>query len=468
MKHPFYLHDSKVRAKVPFEPEFAGQARIYLCGPTVYDEAHLGHARSAISFDLLRRTLSALGYAVQFARNVTDVDDKIIKKMADTGQTLPKLTGFYAGRYHADMAALNVLPPDIEPKATGHIAPMIALVQNLLERGCAYRADNGDIYFDTAKDAAYGSTSGETQDEVLSRVAGDQKKNARDFVLWKAAKTDESVVFESPFGLGRPGWHLECSAMVQSHLWREGAKYACDIHAGGADLFFPHHENEAAQTRCGYGIEIARYWMHNGFVRIDGEKMSKSLGNSFFIKDALLHFPGEALRFYLMSIHYRAGLNYNDQDLHAAKKRLDRLYRLKKRLDAAAGEAEAGFKNDLLEAMADDLNISKALAAVDEMVGHINDALDKNPKDKALKAAAAGNLALIQNVLGVGFADPYEWFQWGVDGAEKARIESLIAARAEAKAAKDYVRADEIRGELMAMGVALMDIPGRTVWEKSL
>ena len=464
----FYLFDSKSRSKVPFEPEFANQARIYLCGPTVYDEAHLGHARSAISFDLLRRTLGALGFAVRFARNVTDVDDKIIKKMADTGQTLPKLTGFYTDRYHADMAALNVLPPDIEPKATGHIEAMIALVANLLERGCAYQADNGDIYFDTAKDSAYGTTSGEIQEETQSRVAGDHKKNPRDFVLWKAAKADESVVFDSPFGLGRPGWHLECSAMVQSHLWQAGAKYACDIHAGGMDLFFPHHENEAAQSRCGYGVEIARHWMHNGFVRIDGEKMSKSLGNSFFVKDSLLHFPGEALRFYLMSVHYRAGLNYNDQDLHAAKKRLDRLYRLKKRLDVAPGEADPAFKQELLEAMADDLNISRALAVLDERIAHVNEALDKNPKDKALKAAGAGDLALVQAVLGVGFADAYEWFQWGVDAAEKARIEAQIAARAEAKAAKDYVRADEIRGELMASGVALMDIPGRTVWEKSL
>jgi cysteinyl-tRNA synthetase len=460
------IYDSKQRKKIPFEPEFEKQARLYLCGPTVYDEAHLGHARSAISFDLLRRTLEVLGFSVRFVRNITDVDDKILKKMESSGESLAAIAERYSAAYHRDMAALNVAAPDLEPKATEHIPQMVALIETLLEGGHAYRVENGDIYFDTASDSLYGTLSHEAQEETLSRVESNIKRNSRDFVLWKAASRDDRVFFESPFGPGRPGWHLECSAMLQAHLHTAGAKYACDIHAGGADLFFPHHENEAAQSRCGYGSEIAKYWMHNGFVRIGGEKMSKSLGNSFFIHEALKHWPAEALRFYLMSIHYRAPLHFSDDDLLASRKRLDRLYRLKKQLFGLKTAApEPAFKSALTEAMSDDLNTSKALAAIDEMIHRANELLSGKP-DKAAKAALAGNLVLIEQLLGVGLMDPFEWFQWGVSADDRQMIETQIAKRKAAKAAKDFAQADAIRDALAAKGVGLMDLPGQTVWER--
>ena len=467
MKRDFYLFDSHLKTKVRFEPEFADEARIYLCGPTVYDDAHLGHARSAISFDLLRRTLTQLGCRTIFTRNITDIDDKILNKMEHTHRSLADITSEYAQSYHNDMERLGVQSADIEPKATEHIAPMIILIGQLIANGAAYKTASGDIYFDVTKDDEYGLLSNETQDETQSRVSyTDEKKNGRDFALWKAAKSGDTVFFESPFGNGRPGWHLECSAMVQTHLFRSGAAFACDIHAGGMDLFFPHHENEAAQTRAGYKNRLAKYWMHNGFVRINGQKMSKSLGNGFFIKDALKLFQAEVLRFYLMSIHYRAGLNFADSDMLAAKKRLDRLYRLKKRLDIAPIAPETTFENELLEAMSDDMNISKALAVVDGFIANANDQLDNNPKDKTLKAQFAGNAELIRTLLGIGNDDPYVWFQWGIDESIKNEVETLIAERAQAKSEKDYQLADQIREQISQMGIALMDLTTKTVWEK--
>jgi cysteinyl-tRNA synthetase len=463
---PFVLFDSHLKNKVEFAPEFEGEARIYVCGPTVYDDSHLGHARSAISFDLLRRLLSHIGYKVTFVRNITDIDDKILNKMAQTGKSLEEITNFYSERYQSDLEALDVLPPTIEPKATEHITQMSELIARLLDRKAAYQTQNGDIYFDVTKYPQYGFLSGETQEDTQTRVSTEQKRNSRDFALWKSAKDNEAVSYDSPYGKGRPGWHLECSAMAQTHLFRSGAKYACDIHAGGSDLFFPHHENEAAQTKCAYDNSLSKYWMHNGFVRIDGQKMSKSLNNGFFVKEALKLFPGEALRFYLMSIHYRAGLNYNYSDLNASKKRLDRIYRLKKRVDNQNEQAEAVFEEELLFAMLDDLNISKALAAIDEMISRANDILDKNGKDKTAKAVFGGNLKLIRDILGVGLQDPYEWFQWGIDEDDKKAIEKLIIDRAIAKANKDYQKADLIREKLNAIGVSVMDLPAKTVWEK--
>ncbi|MDR0747427.1 MAG: cysteine--tRNA ligase [Helicobacteraceae bacterium] len=460
-----YIYDSHEKAKVRFEPEFEGAVRIYLCGPTVYDDAHLGHARSAICFDLLRRTLGKLGYKVLFARNITDIDDKILNKIAQTNKSLEEIATLYSESYHNDMSALNVLPADVEPKATDHIPQMIDLISRLLENGAAYRALSGDIYFDASGDQSYGLLSGETQEETQSRISVEAKRSPRDFVLWKLAKADE-VSFDSPFGRGRPGWHVECSAMAQTHLWREEAQYACDIHAGGMDLFFPHHENEAAQTRCAFDNKLSRYWMHNGFVRIDGQKMSKSVGNSFFVKDALGRFQGESLRFYLMSIHYRAGLNYNDSDLFASKKRLDRIYRLKQRLLGGAGEPQASFLDDLLAAMSDDMNISKALAVVDEMISSANEKLSSTPKDDTLRSLLAGNLKLIEELLGVGTRDPFEWFQFGIDPAKKVEIERLIEERAAAKKSRDFNRADRIRDELSSIQIALLDTTDGTVWEK--
>ncbi len=461
------IYDSSKKRVVEFEPIVEGKVRIYVCGPTVYDDAHLGHARSAIAFDLLRRTLEALGYEVTFMKNFTDIDDKIIKKIFATGKSLKELTSYYIERYLAEMEALGVKRPDIEPKATESLDAIIAMIDKLIKNGCAYTTSEGDIYFDTSKDSEYCTLSHKCDEESLSRIEPNPaKKNPADFALWKACKTQD-VCFDSPFGEGRPGWHIECSAMIEKHLAYRDKEYQIDIHGGGMDLFFPHHENEAAQTRCADHQKLAKYWMHNGFVTISGEKMSKSLGNSFFLKDALAVYDGEVLRFYLLSTHYRANLNFNEEDLQAAKKRLDKLYRLKKRLyGVAPGNMDEEFKRALLEALSDDLNISKALAVVDGFVAKANEHLDTNPKDKNFKKTAVANIAYLSDVLGIGGQDAYAYFQHGIDESTKKRIEELIARRTEAKKAKDFATADAIREELHSLGIAIMDTPQGTVWEK--
>ena len=463
------IFDSATRTKRPFEPIRPHRADIYVCGPTVYDDAHLGHARSALSFDLLTRTLRALGYDVTLAKNFTDVDDKILKKMEETGQTMQEITDYYIDRYLDEMGQLGVKRADIEPKATESLDAIQTMIQRLLDTGHAYQTSNGDVYFDTTRDAEYGSLSHRASDEESqSRVAhADEKRDPKDFALWKACDSDDQVCFDLPFSSGRPGWHIECSAMIEKHF--EGTpEYSIDIHGGGADLLFPHHENEAAQSRCATGHALAKYWMHNGFVQIDGEKMSKSLGNSFFLKDALAQYDGEILRYYLIGVHYRNDFNFNEVDLLTAKKRLDKLYRLKKRLiPGTPSQPDPAFKSALLEAMSDDLNISEALAVVDGMVNAANEALDADPKNKAVKKSTLANLALIDAVLGFGGKDPYAYFQLGLSPELVTRTETLIAERDAAKKAKDFERADAIRDTLEEMGIAIMDTAEGTVWEKN-
>ncbi len=463
------IYDSSKKAKVPFEPIHEGEANIYVCGPTVYDDAHLGHARSALSFDLLNRTLRTLGYRVTMGKNFTDVDDKIIKKMATTGQSLEEITTFYIDRYLDEMGQLGVQRADIEPKATETLAEMESMIQRLIDTGYAYRISSGDVYFDTSKDSHYGDISHKVteDDENQSRVAHtSQKKNPKDFAMWKACGEGESVCFDSAFSSGRPGWHIECSAMIEKYFTGDD-HYQIDIHGGGADLLFPHHENEAAQSRCATGRELAKYWMHNGFVQIDGEKMSKSLGNSFFLKDALSVYDGEVLRFYLISVHYRNDFNFNEEDLLSSKKRLDKLYRLKKRLTPGkASVANKAFKQSLLDAMSDDLNISIALAVIDEMVASANESLDSEPKNKALKKETLANIELIDALLGFGGKEPFSYFQIGVSEEIKAEVEALIIQRTEAKKAKDFEKADTIREEISALGISIMDTADGVVWER--
>ena len=466
-----YIYDSSRKEKVLLEPIRDNEVSIYVCGPTVYDDAHLGHARSALSFDLLRRTLETLGYSVRFAKNFTDIDDKIIKKMNETGKSLEEITSYYMRRYLEEMDELKVLRADMEPRATESIEAIESMIEDLLERGCAYRTENGDVYFDTSVDSRYGSVSGMTMDDSDSRsrvCSLITKKNPKDFSLWKACgDTSTDVCFDSPLGRGRPGWHIECSAMIEKFFDGDG-NYTIDIHGGGADLLFPHHENEAAQTRCATGHEIAKYWMHNGFVQIDGEKMSKSLGNSFFLKDALSVYGGELLRFYLIGVHYRNDFNFNEEDIQSAKKRLDKIYRLKKRiLPSRAGDPDANFVSRLKGAMADDLNSSAALAIIDEMIGEANEKLDADAGGKEFKRKILGNLAFVDRLMGIGGEDPYLWFQHGVSEKEREKIESLISLRTQAKREKDFERADIIRNELEEMGVSLMDTPEGTKWEKS-
>ena len=460
------IYDSVQRKKVPFEPIKENQVKIYVCGPTVYDDAHLGHARSALAFDLLRRTLIGLNYQVTFVRNFTDIDDKIIKKMNETGKTLEEITTFYIQRYKNEMNTLGVSDADIEPKATESIDEIVSFIEDLLKDDKAYKTSD-TIYFDTSKDEKYLSLSHMKMDDTRARVeANSEKKDQKDFALWKFSKNGEPT-YSASFGDGRPGWHIECSAMIEKHLAYEG-DFQIDIHAGGADLLFPHHENEACQTRCKSGQELAKYWMHNGFVTINGEKMSKSLGNSFFLKDALKVYDGEILRFYLLSSHYRANFNFSEEDLLVTKKRLDKLYRLKKRVfEGKKSSTCKEFKKAILDALSEDLNISKTLSIVDEMVATANEKLDSNPKDKATKFETNANLIWLEDILGIGYKNPYEYFQLGISEEEKTQIQELINLRSEAKKEKDFTKADELRNTLTCKGIQLMDTANGTQWEKA-
>ncbi|KYJ86532.1 cysteine--tRNA ligase [Sulfurovum riftiae] len=463
------IFDSVTKTKRPFEPIRPGEASIYVCGPTVYDDAHLGHARSSLAFDLLSRTLRALGFKVTMGKNFTDIDDKIIKKVEETGKSMQEITSYYIDRYLEEMGKLGVQRADIEPKATESLDAIKEMIQTLIDKDFAYIVSNGDVYFDTSKDSHYGDISHKvTDDDTQSRVEhSSEKRNHKDFALWKACKGEEDICFDAPFSSGRPGWHIECSAMIEKYF-KGNDQYTIDIHGGGADLLFPHHENEAAQSRCATGHELAKYWMHNGFVQIDGEKMSKSLGNSFFLKDALKVYDGEVLRYYLNSVHYRNDFNFNEEDLQTAKKRLDKLYRLKKRVSPGKGSAvNKDFKKALLDAMADDLNISVALSVIDEMIAETNEKLNTNPKDKALKKETIANIEFIDTLLGFGGKEPFEYFQIGISDEEKAKIEKLVAERIEAKKAKDFATSDAIRDELTNMGIAIMDTADGTVWEKA-
>ena len=464
-----HIFDSVQKTKRPFIPLKEGKVTLYVCGPTVYDDAHLGHAKSALVFDLLTRVLEANGYAVTYARNITDIDDKIIKKAIEQKKEIKEITDFYTEAFHTEMEAIGVKRPTIEPKATQSLDAMLDLIQKLIDKGHAYQTSEGDVYFDTSSDIEYLSLSHRKQNEKdkQERVASStEKKNHADFALWKHVK-DDSITFESPFGAGRPGWHLECSAMIEKHLAYSDTPFAIDIHGGGADLLFPHHENEAAQTRCATKHELANYWMHNGFVNIEGEKMSKSLGNSFFLKDALKEYDGEVLRFYLLSTHYRSNFNFNTQDLESSKKRLDKLYRLKKRLFGLAPcHDDTTFKKELLQALNDDMNVSAALALIDDMISSANETLDSAGKHKQFKRETMANLSFIEEILGFGIKNPFEYFQFGIDEETKRRINTLIEQRNAAKKEKNFALSDKIRDEILSFDVNLMDTPQGTFWEK--
>ena len=466
------IYDSVKKTKVLLEPIKENEVSIYVCGPTVYDDAHLGHARSALAFDLLRRVLINLNYKVTFVKNFTDIDDKIIKKMGESGKSLEEITSHYICTYKKEMNALYVKDADIEPKATSSIQEMIDFVQNLLDKDFAYKTKNG-IYFDTSKDDKYLSISHRYIDEkdLRSRIdEDDNKKNMKDFALWKFEKNSD-ISYDSLFGKGRPGWHIECSAMIKKHLANKDSDFQIDIHAGGADLIFPHHENEAAQTRMCSNQEIAKYWMHNGFVTNNGEKMSKSLGNSFFLKDFLKIYHGEIIRFYLISTHYRQNIDFNEIDLLNSKKRLDKIYRIKKRVSDVLHEnsslcADEDFKKSFLAALSDDLNISVALAVIDEMINDANETLDKKPKDEEFKEKILANLDFLSNTLGILNLNTNDYFQLGVSEDFKKEIEKLIQKRAEAKKERNFELADKIREELLGKNIQLMDTVNGTLWEK--
>ncbi|MDX4012086.1 cysteine--tRNA ligase [Aliarcobacter skirrowii] len=461
-----FLFDSSKKEKVEFKSIKDGIVKIYVCGPTVYDNSHLGHARSAIAFDLLHRVLKLNGYEVIMTKNFTDIDDKIIKKMNQSGKSLEDITSFYIDLYKKDMEALNVLPNSLEPKATLNLEAMKNMIENLIKKDIAYKTQSS-VYFDVSKDKLYGSLSNKISEDSKARVEGDiEKRNSADFALWKFEKSDD-VAFESSFGKGRPGWHIECSAMIKKHLAYSDEPYQIDIHCGGADLLFPHHENEASQTRCDSGQNLAKYWLHNGFVNINGEKMSKSLGNSFFLKDVLKSYSAEVVRYYLLSAKYQADINFNEEDLITSKRRLDKLYRVKKRVYGIESKLQdKNFENSLLKALNDDINTPVALSIIDEFINNSNDKLDLNPKDKNLKQTIVSNIAYIEKALGIGGSDAFAYFQFGVDEELKNQIDSLLKQRAKAKIDKDFIKADAIRDELNRVGISIMDNINGTVWEK--
>ena len=454
------LHDTRLGRKVAFEPLLDGKVTMYLCGPTVYNYAHIGNARPAVVFDLLARVLRRR-YELKFARNFTDVDDKINAASIETGRPIGEITEKFMRIYNEDMAALGVMPPDVEPRATEHIADMIAMIEALIEKGFAYESD-GHVQFDVAAYEGYGSLSKRSLRETIAgaRVeVADYKRNAHDFVLWKPS-TPELPGWDSPWGRGRPGWHIECSAMAEKHLGM-----TIDIHAGGQDLIFPHHENELAQSCCAHdGKDFARYWVHNGFLSIDHEKMSKSLGNVLLVHNLIESIPGEVIRLALLSAHYRQPLDWSDETVESARRMLDRLYGAVRGVDVPeASVAAAEPLPSVVEALEDDLNTPKAMAEFFGLARELNKATDPQERQRlAATMYATGEL------LGLLLGDPDDWFAGDDDGELSAdAINEMIEKRNAARAAKDFVAADALRDKLAEAGVQIEDGPDGTTWRRT-
>jgi cysteinyl-tRNA synthetase len=455
------IYDTLSRAKVDFEPLDPNHIRFYVCGPTVYDFAHIGNARPVVVFDVLSRLLRRLYPQVTYVRNITDVEDKINDRAKQLGEDIRTLTERTAKQFHDDMAALGTQPPDVEPRATDHIVEMIAMIEELIAKGHAYAAD-GHVMFDVPSMADYGKLSRHSRDELVAgaRVeVAPYKKDAADFVLWKPSDED-TPGWDSPWGRGRPGWHIECSAMSMKYL---GASF--DIHGGGQDLIFPHHENEIAQSRCSHPEAIfAKYWMHNGYLMAEGEKMSKSLGNFYTVHELLDEFPGEAIRLALLQTHYRQPLDFTKEGLAQAKGTLDRFYLALR--DNAAIEVVATEAPDLQAALEDDLNTPLALSHLHGAVTDLNKA-----KTDAEKVAAKGRLLAGAELLGLLWHDPEAWLRGGSGGAaagglDDSEIDRLVAERIEARKNKDFATADRIRDELTAAGILLEDGPQGTAWRR--
>jgi cysteinyl-tRNA synthetase len=443
------LHNSLTRRKERFVPLDPGHVRMYVCGPTVYDLAHLGNARPAVVFDVLARLLRRLYPRVTYVRNITDVEDKINERARESGESIASITARTTADYHADMAELGALPPDMEPRATAHIPEMIDIIQRLIDGNHAYEAQ-GHVLFAVASFPEYGHFSGHTPDELLAGARieiAPYKRDPGDFVLWKPSD-DETPGWDSPWGRGRPGWHIECSAMSWRYL---GENF--DIHGGGSDLIFPHHENEIAQSCCAFpGSVFARYWLHNGMLQVNGEKMSKSLGNFFTVRDVLAKAPGEAIRLLLLRGQYRGTLDFSDAGLIEARRELDRFYRALERHPGAASDT---IPQAVLAALCDDLNTPLAVSAMHALA------------DAAIagSARAAADLRAAGDVLGLLQSAPEAWFRSGAH--DPAEIEAAIAERLAARRAKNFARADAIRAELAARGIVLEDNAGGTTWRTS-
>jgi len=445
-----HVHNTLTRRKEKFEPLDPAHVKMYVCGPTVYDDAHIGNARPVVVFDVLARLLRRLYPKVTYARNITDIDDKIIARAATRGVAIDTITADTIANYHADMAALGALPPDAEPRCTRSIPGMLAMIETLVEKGHAYAAE-GHVLFAVASYADYGKLSGRSRDEQIAGARVEVapfKRDPADFVLWKPSTPDQPG-WDSKWGRGRPGWHIECSAMAKDVLG-----ITIDIHGGGLDLTFPHHENEIAQSQCAHGgVQFSKYWMHNGFLVVNGEKMSKSLGNFFTVRDLRARAPGEAIRLLLLKTHYRAPLDFTDAGLAEAKAELDYFYNALK--NAADVEAAPTSADSVASALCDDLNTAKAIAEMHELARSLN---------TTRSAAAKGALLDAGRMLGLLQGDAQAWFKLGADDA--GWIDDAIAARLAARKAKNFAEADRIRDDLKAKGIVLEDGPKGTSWKR--
>ena len=465
---PLTLHDTLRREKRLFEPRDPNRVTLYVCGPTVYGYAHIGNARPPVVFDvlvrLLRRTYGA--DRVIYARNVTDVDDKINAKAADEGVPIGEVTARYEAAYLADMALLNVTPPDIAPHVTDHMDAIVAQIGAIIEAGSAYAVE-GHVLFDVSSYPAYGALSGRNLDDMIAgaRVeVAPYKKNPHDFVLWKPSKPGEPS-WSSPWGAGRPGWHIECSAMIEEVLG-----LPIDIHGGGIDLVFPHHENEIAQGVCAHGHahearshdQYARYWMHNGFLTMDAEKMSKSLGNVLLLHDLVQAVPGEVVRWALLSAHYRQPLDWTQSLLEQSRASLDKLYGTLQRAKMKGGAIPADAPEDIVHSLEQDLNTPAAIAGLFMVANAVERAF--NEGDDETGRRGAGRLLSAGSLLGIFQSDPDEWFSGGADDALKAEVEALLEQRATARAEKNWPEADRIRDRLNALNVVVMDGPTGATW----
>lgn len=464
-----YIYNSLTNRKEPFRPIEPGQVRIYVCGMTVYDYCHLGHARAMVVFDTVVRYLRAAGYQVTYVRNITDVDDKIIHRAAELGEPVSALTERFITAMHEDMGALGCLRPDSEPRATAYIDAIIALIQRLLDRGYAYQAvDDGSIYYAVEHFEGYGRLSGERLEDLRAGVRiepGAGKRDAADFALWKAAKPGEPR-WPAPWGKGRPGWHIECSAMSGACLGRH-----FDIHGGGLDLKFPHHENEIAQSEAAWGGRHVNFWMHNGHIRINDEKMSKSLGNFFTVREVLQVYRPEEIRYFLLSSHYRSPLNYSTSDLDNARAALERLYLALRDLPRAAACSTLAdpYRQAFRQAMDDDFNTPLVLAVLFDLAREIN---RRRERFEAQAAALAATLRELGGVLGLAQMEPEVFLKGGGTsqagvGIAGEEVEALLTERAAARRNRDFATADRIRDELQAQGIILEDTSQGTTWRRS-
>ena len=445
--------------KEAFKPIDENSVRMYICGMTVYDDTHIGHARTFLSFDLIVRYLRNIGFKVTYVRNITDVDDKIISRAKELNLDPTDLVQKYINSMQEDFESLGMINPDLEPRATENINSIISLIETLIDKGHAYEGDS-DVYFSVESFKSYGKLSGRNLEDMLAGARVDidlDKKNPSDFVLWK--KDTEGIKWDSPWGLGRPGWHIECSAMSIDAL---GETF--DIHGGGSDLKFPHHENEIAQSECVTGKDFAKIWMHTGSLRIDKEKMSKSLGNFVTVKESLENHSPEVLRLFLISSHYRSPLNYSDESIEEAKSSLDRLYNSIEDLEYLSKESvKSEYSDKFHNAMQDDFNTPSAISVLFEMARQVNSLKKDNEIEEATKLAS--ELYDLSSILGLLQQDPNDYFRDGINISE-SQIQSLIDKRNKARAEKDFTLSDKIRDDLLEMGIALEDRNNETVWRK--